>query len=178
MARKVRNARSINVWEVNNLTNDLEDFDAYKHLLGGMAFRTVTINVLKGAAKEIKKETLSILRGVFPGAWKSNEKYNDSVYEAVRVGRTKASLHATETSVHILGTGEKGSQTYKLRFYEGLITRRTRFKGTPRVKGRSYKSTTDIGGMRFFEKARANVDTWATIRKGLDKYLKDHNWTV
>ena len=178
MPSAVRNPRSQKEWVVTSLTNDLSGFDAYKHLLGGMQFRKVTEKALKGAATEIKKQTLSILRGVFPGAWKSNAKYKDSVYQAVRVGRTKIGLNHTETSVHILGTRDKGSQTYKLRFFEGRIIRKTRFKGTPRVKDRSYKSSTEIGGMKFFEQARNTVDVWATIRERLDKYLKDHNWTT
>ena len=174
----LKNPRVTNVWEVNRLTNDLEEFDAYKHLLGGMMFRKITINAIKGAAAEIKNETVSVLRGVFPGAFKSSAKYKDAVYKAVRVGRTKASLHATETSVHILGVRDKTSQTYKLRFYEGLVRRATRYQGKPRVKGRNYKSSTEIGGMKFFEQARNKVDVWATIRARLDKYLKDRNWTL
>lgn len=169
---------AIKVWEVNRFSNDLHEFNAYKHLLGGMKFRTITINAIKGAATEIKKQTITVLRGVFPGAFKSNAKYSDSVYQAVRVGRTKASLYATETSVHILGTREKTSQTYKLRFYEGRVIRRTRYKGVPRVKNRNYKSTTEIGGMKFFEQARSQVNVWATIVDRLDKYLKKHNWTT
>lgn len=178
MPSAVKNPRSQKEWVVTSLTNDLQDFDAYQHLLGGATFRNVTIKALRGAATEVKKETLSILRGVFPGAWKSNAKYKDSVYQAVRVGRTKIMSDKTELSVHILGTRDKGSQTYKLRFYEGRITRSTRYKGTPRVKGRDYKSATEIGGLKFFEQARAKVDVWGTIRKRLDKYLKDRNWTV
>ena len=174
----MKNLRSNREWVVTSTTNDLQDFDAYRDLLGGMTFRNVTVKALRGAATEVKKETLSVLRGVFPGAWKSNSEYNDSVYQAVRVGRTKIGLNHTETSAHVLGVRKKGSQTYKLRFYEGLVTRRTRYKGTPRVAGRDYKSTTEIGGMKFFETARSKVDIWGTIRARLDKYLKDHNWTT
>lgn len=177
MPSAVKNPRSKKEWVVTSLTNDLQDFDAYESLLGGPIFREVTIKALRGAATEVKKETLSILRGVFPGAWKSNSKYKDSVYQAVRVGRTKIMGDKTELSVHILGTRQKGSQTYKLRFYEGRIVRKTRYKGTPRVKGRSYKSTTEIGGLKFFEQARAKVDVWGTIRARLDKYLEEHNWS-
>lgn len=178
MPSAVKNPRSKKEWVVTSLTNDLKDFDAYQHLLGGATFRNVTIKALRGAATEVKKETLTVLRGVFPGAWKSNAEYKDSVYQAVRVGRTKIGLNNTETSAHILGTREKGSQTYKLRFYEGHIVRKTRYKGTPRVQGRTYKSTTEIGGLKFFEQARSKVDIWGTIRARLDKYLKDHNWTT
>lgn len=174
----MKNLRSNREWVVTSLTNDLQDFDAYEVLLGGMTFRNVTVKALRGAATEVKKETLSVLRGVFPGAWKSNSKSKDSLYQAVRVGRTKIGLDNTETSAHVLGTREKGSQTYKLRFYEGHIVRSTRYKGTPRVKGREYKSTTEIGGLKFFEQARSKVDVWGTIRARLDKYLKDHNWTT
>ena len=173
----MKNLHTNREWVVTSTTNDLQDFDAYKHLLGGPIFREVTIKALRGAATEVKKETLTVLRGVFPGAWKSNPKSKDSVYQAVRVGRTKIMGDKTELSVHILGTRQKGSQTYKLRFFEGLVTRRTRYKGTPRVKGRDYKKTTDIGGMKFFEQARTKVDVWATIRARLDKYLEEHNWS-
>ena len=166
MARR-NSLRHQKEWIVTNVVNDLKGFDAYKVLLGGPMFRNVAISALKGAATEIKKETLKNLRGVFPNAWKSNPNYKDSLYKGVLVVRTKIKGEKTETGVHILGTNEKKSQTYKLRFYEGEVTR---------SKGRSKASV--IGGYWFFRKAVNSIDVWGAVKARLDKYLEENDWVT
>lgn len=166
---------------IGSHVNDLNEFDFYNQFLGGSLFRQVTARSLKHAALLVKKSVLQELRNSFAKAFTSGgyyyihssggynarrdgstkRKYNDSMADAVRVGKLKGGWNYQEVKVHVLGTRASGSGTYRLRFYEG---------------GGSRMKRGDIPGHRFFWRGQKNINIWQVVKENLDKYLKNNGW--
>ena len=70
-------------------------------------------------------------------------KFNDRLIDAIR--QTPVTGTDTSVKVHILGVREKGSGTYRLRFFEGGTKERFQktYKGKPLKKKRSLKKIKD-----------------------------------
>jgi hypothetical protein len=175
-----KGGRGKGVFVIGSHVNDLNEFDFYNQFLGGSLFREVTAKSLKHAALLVKKSVLQELRTDFANAFtrggyyyvgagsgykkrdgSTKRQYNDSMGEAVRVGKLKGGWNHQEIKVHILGTRAKGSGTYRLRFYEG---------GGSRLK------RGDIPGHHFFWRGQKQINIWHVVKENLDKYLKDNGW--
>lgn len=85
-------------------------------------------SALNTAGNKLKGETKSLFRKALPAASKSNPKYSDKMIDAVRRSKVKeTSQHEMYVKVHIMGTRNTGSGTYRARFFEaGTRLRRTR----------------------------------------------------
>ena len=152
-------------FRIGSHVNDLDEFDFYNQFLGGTLFREQTARTLKHVALVVKKSVLKSLKSSFPNAWKSGfhsrKTYDDTMNKAVRITKLKGGANHQELKVHILGTRQKGSGTYRLRFYEA---------GGPRKKRGS------IPGHHFFYRGHNSVNVWETVKENLNAYLKHYGW--
>lgn len=135
-------------------------------MLGGENAQKVERAMVRSSARRLYEQTKSNIKSSFPNSTNSNPKYNDTISEGLRMRIGKNTEYETEATVHVLGTRDKGSQTYKLRFFEG---------GTQdRVKGH-YRGR--IEPMYFFKSAINQVNSSVTdiMRVELEKYLAKLN---
>ena len=84
----------------------------------------------------LKDRTRQNLQSVLPASSNHNPKYNDTLQDAIR--NSKVSIdHVT---VHILGTRNSGSGTFRTRFFEGGTKSGTRYQKTRNGEKRWQKS--------------------------------------
>lgn len=99
------------------------------------------------AANQLRTATKKSLKSALP---KSNVKgrYNDRLVDAVKRSKVSESKsHEISTKVHIMGTRDTGSGTFRLRFFElGTVPRKTR---------RGYNRGS-LKALRFFANANAS----------------------
>lgn len=135
--------------------------------LGGENAQRAERAMIRAAAQRLYKQTESNIRSLFPNSTNRNPNYNDTIAEGLRMRIGKNTEYETEAIVHVMGTPKSGSQTYKLRFFEG---------GTKeRIKGHSRGR---IEPMNFFQSAvnQTNGEVQDIMRNELEKYLeKIHN---
>ena len=121
-------------------------------------------SALRKGANVIKK---NIRQAVKDSDFKSttrNPKYNDRLIDAVRSGKVKDG----SIVVHIMGTQQSGSGTYRLRFFEGGTKERIQksIKGKPLKKERKLSS---IKAYKFFSSGLNNSQS--DVTKAMDEQL-------
>lgn len=123
---------------------------------------------LYAGAKELQKQTQSNLSASLVKRdnihWYDGKKvtYNDKAEDAVRIGRWNGgSVDEQSTSVHIMGSRNSGSGTYRVRFLEkGTKVRyltRVRNKKHELVTLKKAKSLGAIKGKWFFKNAQQQI---------------------
>ena len=90
------------------------DEDVRKKMKSGMR------KGMNKAAIRLKNKTKKILKSSLPRANKQGSKFSDKLIDGVRVTKYKElSKFGALSGVHIMGIRDKGSGTYRLRFFEG-----------------------------------------------------------
>lgn len=151
---------------VINEKSPISAFDVFKALPFSVFTKIIqkAVNIGAGALKDNIKDKV---KRALPASTRKNPKYDDTLLQAVRIGRWREeSEQANIRSVHILGTQKKGSGTYRLRFYEQGGERGK--EGTSTWRGR-------IPGYNFFEQATKEVDPQQIIIEKLTKALSQVN---
>lgn len=138
-----------NADEVYNKFLDLSTKEMRKALRQGV----------QNAANKLRGETKRVFRSALPAARHHNAKYNDTLLDAVKRSKVEETKQGEiSAKVHIMGTRNTGSGTFRARFFEkGTKPRRTR-------KGYNRGSIAPLG---FF--ATAN----ATFQGDYDKILNN-----
>lgn len=98
----------------------------------------------------LKDKTRQNLQSVLPASSNHNPKYNDTLQDAIR--NSKVSID--QVTVHILGTRDSGSGTYRTRFFEGGTKSGTRYQKTrngKRLKNKKFVGR--LGALGFFSSA-------------------------
>ena len=98
----------------------------------------------------LKDRTRQNLQSVLPASSNHNPKYNDTLQDAIR--NSKVSID--QVTVHILGTRNSGSGTYRTRFFEGGTKSGTRYQKT--INGKRLKNKRFVGRLNalgFFSSA-------------------------
>jgi hypothetical protein len=112
------------------------------------------VNIASGELKDKVKEKL-VQR--LPAVKNRNPKYGDRMLAGVRIGRFKKNDDDEKIrSVHILGTRDEKSGTFRLRFFE---------EGAFRHPDRSGRG--DLPHLQFFRDAQNEVDTQQSIIKNI-----------
>lgn len=103
---------------------------------------------VQNAANKLRGETKRVFRSALPAARRHNSKYNDTLLDAVKRSKVEENQRGEiSAKVHIMGTRNTGSGTFRARFYEkGTRQRRTR-------KGYNRGSIAPLG---FFATANAS----------------------
>lgn len=103
---------------------------------------------VQNAANKLRGETKKVFRSALPAARHRNTKYNDTLLDAVKRSKVEENQRGEiSAKVHIMGTRNTGSGTFRARFYEkGTRQRRTR-------KGYNRGSIAPLG---FFATANAS----------------------
>lgn len=151
---------------VINEKSPISAFDVFKALPFSVFTKIIqkAINIGAGALKDNIKDKV---KRALPASTKKNPKYDDTLLQAVRIGRWREeSEQANIRSVHILGTHAKGSGTYRLRFYE---------QGGERGKKDTSTWRGEIPGYHFFEQATKEVNPQQIIVEKLTKALSQVN---
>ena len=121
---------------------------------------------LRAAAGKLRTETRKQVRVSLPAVKTKNPKYSDTMYDAVRVSKVEEDRKGNmETKVHIMGTRNSTSGTYRLRFFEkGTVPRFTR-------SGQHYRGV--IKPMWFFRNANMAWEAQYTqiMNSSLDKAI-------
>lgn len=130
---------------------------AYKHSLyeGGIILKTKTIETLK---QKLPKST------------EQNPKYKDTLIDAIHLNIAKSKKNGEpESSVHVLGSRETGSGTFRTRFFEGGTVERLR-KTTKTSLGK-------IKPLNFFNESFHSVGNQVTekIIETLSETIKQIN---
>lgn len=125
-----------------------------------------TRSSLRKAAMALKKETQRNMIAELGDAATSRGRYFDTLLDAVRV--SKFDKRNDSIKVHIMGTRDKGSGTFRTRFFEGGTVGRTT-TGT----GKKKYDNGDITAHKFFENAISSTPTEdiivVEINKAVDK---------
>ena len=103
---------------------------------------------VQNAANKLRGETKKVFRSALPAARHRNTKYNDTLLDAVKRSKVEENQRGEiSAKVHIMGTRNTGSGTFRARFFEkGTRQRRTR-------KGYNRGSIAPLG---FFATANAS----------------------
>lgn len=89
---------------------------------------------LRAGASVLKKQTRYNLSSALPKSSEHNPRFSDTLLDAIRNSKTEGDV----ITVHILGTRQKGSGTYRTRFFEGGTKERYQktYRGVPLKKKR------------------------------------------
>lgn len=128
----------------------------------------VTQSSLKRAAAVLKSNTQKKLVELLGDAAVTRGRYFDTLVDAARV--TKYDKRADKIAVHIMGTRDSKSGTFRTRFFEGGTNGR---KTTGR--GKVKYSNGDITALRFFETAVNNTPIDDIIVTQIDKAVEKIN---
>lgn len=129
-------------------TNKL-NWDNLVRSLGGNDAQRAERKMVQTAASQLYKETEANIKSRFPNAANNNPNYSDTIIDGLRMYVAKNDTAEAEAVVHIMGSRDKKSQTYKLRFYESGTEARYTSKG-------AYRGM--IAPLRFFGDAISSVE--------------------
>lgn len=128
--------------------------------------------MLLTGALTIRDKAKEQLIGVLPNVTKRSQKYNDSLVDAVRISKPDGG----SITVHTLGVRDKGSGTFRARFFEGGTKDRYQktFNGKKLKKKRLIGKISPLG---FFSTAvqTAQGKAFANMQSVLDKYIESKN---
>lgn len=152
----------------SGLECDIEKtFNAFMNLTQTEMTRA-TKRALRAGAKELQNQTKSNLNSAIKTTnnphWYNGKRvyYNDTLEDAVRIGKFNTDFEEEiSTSVHIYGTRDKNSGTYRARFLEKGTKDRYARKGRNRnhelITLRKPKYLGHITGRWFFKNAQTQV---------------------
>lgn len=131
------------------VTNADEVYDKFLELTT-KEMRKALRKGVQNAANKLRGETKKVFRSALPAARHRNTKYNDTLLDAVRRSKVEETKRGEiSAKVHIMGTRNTGSGTFRARFFEkGTKARRTR-------KGHNRGAITAIG---FFATANTTFN--------------------
>lgn len=129
-------------------------------------------SMLFRGAHIIKQRAQEQFVRVLPNATKQSQKYNDTLVDAVKVGH----LNGGTITIHTLGSREKGSGTYRARFFE--VGTRDRYQ--KKINGVPLKEKKFIGKispLRFFSTAvqTSQDEAFSAMQNILDNYINKKN---
>lgn len=124
---------------------------------------------LKRGATEIKNQTVSNAKsGIKTRGNKHYQNgkeitYNDEITDAVRVGKIEDRYDSANLSikVHVMGTSNVGSGTYRFRFLEGGAPKGGGTREAKTYKGKKLKKNRNLGSIaprKWFRDANQSVD--------------------
>ena len=110
---------------------------------------------LRIGAREIRSKTQSNMTGSFLRRNNHPGKYNDRIEDAAMVGKVKGNFDSDlYIKVHIMGTRDDKSGTFRARFLEKGTQERYNRKGLKKERW-----TGSVSPMWFFKKAQVQVGT-------------------
>lgn len=136
--------------------------------LGGENAQRAERKIVGAVVKKLFAQTKQNIQSRFPNSSSANPNYSDKIIDGLRSYVKKNDIYETEGIVHILGTRNKGSQTYKLRFYENGTQPRYTSNG-------AYRGM--IKPLHFFGDAVSAVETqmMGIMQTELDNYISSIN---
>jgi hypothetical protein len=139
-------------------------------------------SALRRGAAQIKKETVSNAKAGIKTHnnphWYNGQRieYNDDITDAVRVGKIEDNYDSDELSikVHVMGTRNTNSGTYRFRFLEkGTKNRKAKtYKGRPLKKERNLGS---IAPRRWFASANNSVNLDNIYLEAIERAINNIN---
>lgn len=139
-------------------------------------------SALRRGAAQIKKETVSNAKAGIKTHnnphWYNGQRieYNDDITDAVRVGKIEDNYDSDELSikVHVMGTRNTNSGTYRFRFLEkGTKNRKAKtYKGKPLKKERNLGS---IAPRRWFAQANSSVNLDNIYLEAIERAINNIN---
>lgn len=155
--------------ETTITTNADEVYKAFLDLNAKEMKKALKTAITK-AANSLKQATRKSLKTALPQSNVKGPKYNDKLTDAVMRSKvTESRQHEISAKVHIMGTRNTGSGTFRARFFElGTKLRRTR-KGYNRgqLKGLYFFKSANAAFQQDYEKTLNNE-----IAKAIDKINK------
>lgn len=135
-------------------------------------------SALRAGSRELQRVTKQNLTGVIKKR-STNHKYKDRMEDAVRISKIKGGSGDKELtqSVHIMGTREKGSGTFRARFLEkgtALRAAKTYKNKEGRIVGLKKPRVTGLITPRwYFRRAQESVEPRLTdiYLKEIDKFI-------
>ena len=150
----------------------VEQFNEFKEVAKDEIINGVK-KAMRKAAREIQKQTIENARaGIKTYNNHPNGEYEqDSILDAVRVGKLQDNYDEDEMSikVHVMGNGRENSKTFRFRFLEKGTKERyaTTYKGKPLAEARRLGKIPKNGPpARYFGRAKQSVNV-------LDIYLQE-----
>ena len=131
-------------WRIEKILRDVQKY-AQAALYAGAS-------VIKGATK-------STFQSKLPAASQQNPKYSDTLLDAVRNSRTEGDV----VTIHILGTRQSSSGTYRARFFENG----TKYRKQRTWRGKPLKKRRNLGklpALRYFSSAVSSSETQAIAK--------------
>lgn len=129
-------------------------------------------SVLQAGAAVIKEQARRSLIANVPAATKPNPLYNDVMADAPLYGK----VNNGTVKIHVLGSGKKGSGTFRARFFEGgtKVRKQKTLNGKPLSKARV---TGQIKPTRFFETAVASSEqnAYSVMEERLSQIIDNIN---
>lgn len=103
---------------------------------------------VQNAANKLRGETKKVFRSALPAARRRSSKYNDTLLDAVKRSKVEETKGGEiSAKVHIMGTRNTGSGTFRARFFE---------KGTKQRRTRKGYNRGSIAPLGFFATANAS----------------------
>ena len=137
-------------------TNIEEVFNAFCDLTQ-KEMKGVVKKAIGKAEKELKTQTVTNLISSINERGRSRFMYDDSIEDAVMASKVKGDYgEELEGKVHIMGTRDKGSGTYRARFLE----KGTKIRAAKTWKGKPLQKQRNLGSIKpkwFFRSANATV---------------------
>lgn len=137
-------------------TNIEEVFNAFCDLTQ-KEMKGVVKKAIGKAEKELKTQTVTNLISSINERGRSRFMYDDSIEDAVRASKVKGDYgEELEGKVHIMGTRDKGSGTYRARFLE----KGTKIRAAKTWKGKPLQKQRNLGSIKpkwFFRSANVTV---------------------
>lgn len=126
-------------------------------------------SALYKGAEVLKNQTRANFSSALPASNEQGMKYNDRLIDAIRNSRTEGDF----IIVHVLGTRQSGSGTFRARFFEkGTIDRYQKtYAGVP-LKKKKYLGR--IKPLRFFASAITSTQSQviSTMQNAIDFMIK------
>ena len=122
----------------------------------------------------MKDKTRQNLQSVLPASSNHNPKYTDTLQDAIRNTHTEGDI----ITIHILGTRDSGSGTYRTRFFEGGTKSGTRYQKTrngKRLKNKKFVGR--LGALGFFSSAISSSggEVMNAMQQAINEMMEDAN---
>lgn len=148
------------------ITGDLNKSLEWLELNGPKYFKAA----LYSGASVLKEQTKENLSSALPASTHHNPKYSDTLMDAVRNSKTEGDV----ITVHILGTRNSTSGTYRTRFFEKGTKKR--YQKTYRgVKLKKKRYLGQLKPLNFFSSAIASSEAAvvAAMQKVMDNFMRE-----
>lgn len=151
--------------------------------LSGSALEKFNRSAAQLAAKELKSDVRDKFLEKLPNAAKTNPDYSDTLLDAVRQG-SNATNRSDEifgrSIVHVLGSRDSDSGTYRARFFElGTIERhqkKVRYTDdNGKLKTKKFKNPKSLGkitALKYLAEASKSFQMKLSVEEVLESYIK------